>query len=91
MLKRSPKTPKQLTPEQLGKMLVNIYESGYLDHNTTYKMSFIKGVVGGLGGVLGATIVVALLLWALSLFHYVPVLNRISDNVRNTVQQPNTK
>lgn len=73
--------------EELGKMLVNIYESGYMDRAQSYKMSFIKGILGGFGGVLGATIVVALLLWVLSFFKEVPLLGPVLDNVRHTVQQ----
>ncbi len=66
-------------------MLISIYESGYLNRNQTYKMSFIKGVLGGLGGVLGATIVLGLLLWILSLFSDLPIVGRLIDNLNNTV------
>lgn len=74
--------------EALGRMLVNVYETGYIDRNQTYKMSFVKGAISGLGGVIGATLVVALLLWLLSVFHYVPFLNKITDNVQRTIQHP---
>lgn len=72
--------------EELGKMVASIYESGYLDKNQSYKQSFIKGVIGGFGGVLGATVVIALLLWILSLFHHLPFIRDITDNVKQTVQ-----
>ncbi len=72
-------------------MLVNIYESGYLDRNQSYKMSFIKGIMGGLGGVIGATIVVALVLWLLSLFQHVPLVGRFVDNARDTVKTEQQK
>jgi hypothetical protein len=73
--------------EQLGKMLVSIYESGYLDKKQTYKQSFIKGVLGGVGGVLGATIVIALLLWVLSLFKNVDPLKPFVERTTETIQQ----
>lgn len=71
--------------EELGKMLVNIYETGYIDRVSSYKASFMKGIFGGLGGVVGATIVVGLLVWILSLFHNVPLIGRFVENVRQTV------
>jgi len=66
-------------------MLVNIYDSGYVDKNTTYKMSFIKGMLAGLGGVIGATIVVALLIWFLSLFSQVPLIGPFIEKTQQTI------
>lgn len=73
--------------EQLGRALESIIETGFVDKAKVYKMSFVKGVLGGFGGVIGATLVVTLLLWILSLFHEVPFVNRLTDNVRNTINQ----
>lgn len=70
----------------MGRMLISIYESGYLDQKKAYKMSFIKGMLAGFGGVLGATILVAFLLWALSLFSNVPFIGRIAQNVTHTIE-----
>lgn len=67
-------------------MLISIYESGYLDQKQAYKMSFIKGVLAGFGGILGATILVALLLWALSLFSNIPFIGQIAENVTHTIE-----
>ncbi len=85
-----PKTSKvnqQKDYEQLGRMLTNIYESGYVDRNQAYKMSFIKGLVAGLGGVIGATIVVALLLWVLTFFDNIPLVGRFTEQMRTTIEQ----
>lgn len=73
--------------ENLGKMLVNIYESGYLNTNQTFKNAFLKGVVGGVGGVIGATLIVAILIWILSLFRQVPLLGPVFNNVKDTIQK----
>lgn len=80
------KQSKKVDYEELGKMLENIYESGYVDHNRAYKTSFFKGVVSGFGGVLGATVLVGLVLWILSLLGHVPLLDRVVNNIRQTVQ-----
>jgi hypothetical protein len=77
------KTPNEY--EQLGRAVSSIFETGYLDKKQAYKTSFIKGVFGGLGGVIGATIVTALLLWLLTLFGHVPRIGRFTDSLHNTV------
>ncbi len=72
--------------EALGRMVASIHDSGYLDHKQSYKQSFLKGIFSGLGGVIGATIVVALLLWILSAFKEVPLLGPLIRNTQNTVK-----
>ena len=88
--KDKPKNQKKPDYEQLGKMLQNIYDSGYIDKNAAYKMSFLKGIAAGFGGVIGATIVVALLIWILSLFDNIPLIGPLTDNIQNTVETKKT-
>lgn len=85
-LKRKKKNKDSISYEDLGKMLESIFESGYIDHKKAYKMSFVKGLLSGFGGVLGATILVGILLWILSLASHVPFLDRVVYNVQQTVR-----
>ena len=90
MAKKQKKPNKEVSYEQIGRMVESIYESGYIDRNKTYKMSFLKGVAAGFGGVVGATIIVALLLWLLSLLNFIPFVDKIQctleKNNRSTSQ-----
>lgn len=70
---------------EIGRAVENIYETGYADRKKIYIMSFIKGLAAGLGGVLGATIVVAIVLWVLSLFNTVPLIGPFIEKVQDTV------
>lgn len=81
------KAKKKPDYDQLGHMLVSIYESGYVDRNQSYKMSFFKGLAAGFGGVIGATIFVALLLWVLTFFDSIPLVGRFTERTRNTIEQ----
>ncbi len=73
--------------EQLGRIVASVYESGYLDAAKSYRMSLLKGVMQGLGGVVGATVGIALLIWILSLFGELPLIGNFVDAVRRTIEQ----
>lgn len=68
--------------EDLGRKLIDFYESGYVDKKQALSWSFLKGLAGGLGAFLGGTIVIALLLWILSLFDQVPFIDSLSDTLQ---------
>lgn len=84
--KRKKDKSQEKSYEELGKMLVNIYESGYINRNQAYKMSFLKGLLSGLGGVIGATIVVGILVWLLSLFGNVNLLKPFVDPLKDKIE-----
>ena len=86
---KSKKTNKEGDYEKLGRSLEALYETGYVNRKKMYKMSFFKGVAAGVGSVVGATIVVALVLWTLNLFDRVPLLGPLTDKLQQTVQTKN--
>lgn len=73
--------------EVIGKLVVDLYDAVNPARATLYKAAFLKGVLGGVGGVIGATVVIALLLWVLSIFDSVPLINNFTNSIENTIDQ----
>lgn len=73
---------------KIGSLLVESIEKGLLNKKQIYKTAFIKGVLSGFGGVLGATVVVALLLWILTLLSEVSIIGPVIESLKNTVSDP---
>ncbi len=69
--------------ERFGRLIADVYETGYVSRGRIYRMSFLKGLMAGFGGVVGATIVVGLLVWVLSLLDAIPYI----DDLRNAIEQ----
>jgi len=84
--KKEPKPDRQKDLEQLGAQVMALYDHLNPDRAGLYRTAFLKGIVTGVGGVIGATIVIALLAWILSLIGHIPFLGPISDSVRDTLQ-----
>lgn len=72
--------------QKLGAMIESMYDAVNPNRAALYRTAFVKGVISGVGGIVGATVAVALILWLLSLFAQVPVLGHFVDTVRNTLQ-----
>jgi uncharacterized protein DUF5665 len=53
-----------------------------------YKMNFVRGIFFGLGSVLGGTIVVALIIWILSLFVHIPGVGDSIQQLQDTLTRP---
>ena len=73
--------------EALGRQIESMYDAVNPDRHALYRTAFLKGVVAGVGGVIGATLVVALLIWLLSLFGQVPFIGHFVETIRHTLQQ----
>jgi uncharacterized membrane protein YfcA len=74
----------------MGRQLEALYDAVRPERRSVYWTSFWKGVFSGVGGVIGATLVVAMMLWLLSLFSELPLVGDFMDSLRNTIE-PNSQ
>lgn len=89
MPKKQSKTPAQeLKPvqyERLGRLMETVLVHGYANRKRLLWVTFIKGIVNGVGSVIGATIVIGLLLWTLSLLGTVPFIGPLAESIEQTI------
>ncbi len=85
--KPEPAEERKRDYEALGQQVMALYDHINPDRKGLYRTAFIKGMVTGLGGVIGATLVVAVLAWLLSVLGHVPFVGPISNNVQDTIQR----
>jgi hypothetical protein len=85
------KNPQQADYEKLGKAVENILVKDHVNIVQNWKrfilVNFGRGLLIGLGSIIGATLIVALLLWILSLFGELPFVGDIFDSVRSTINK----
>ena len=77
-------SPKEY--ELMGKQLESLYEHIHPSKKALYKAALVKGMLGGVGGVIGATLGIAVIAWILSLFDNIPLIGSAVDAVRHTLQ-----
>lgn len=83
---------KKLLPQEIKDLNLLIDERiqdtlDLLPHRTLVWRAFIRGVFAGLGGVIGATLMVGLLAWLLHALGGLPVIGHYLNGVQQTIQQ----
>jgi hypothetical protein len=68
-------------------VIQELFNDLYDDRRNIYKMNFVRGIFFGLGSVLGATVVVAGIVWALSFFVDIPGIGDAVRNAQDTLEQ----
>ena len=68
--------------EALRELFDDLYES----RRKVYKLNFFRGIFFGAGSAVGGTVVVALVVWLLSLFVNFPLIGRLFENAQNTLE-----
>lgn len=81
--KQQKKTAKEY--EEMGRVMEEIVATGYSSEHRLYKISFLRGMTFGLGSIIGGTLLLAILLWILSLFTELPIVGRLAEVLRNSI------
>jgi hypothetical protein len=91
MFGRKPLPPKEdIDYERVGRAVEQVLVKDYIDmlHSTRRQIwgAFVRGLFMGLGTVLGATVLVALLLAALQAFGGAPLIGQYIKDVAEQIQ-----
>ena len=68
-------------------VLQELFNDLYHDRKKIYKVNFFRGIFFGFGSFLGATMLVAILIWALSLFGNLPVIGDYFNRAQQSIEQ----
>ncbi len=86
----SKKTPKQVlieNKEEVAKALELLFAAGYVDRKRLYIENFFRGLAFGAGSLIGATVVISILVWLLSLIGHVPLIGPVFDETKQTIER----
>jgi hypothetical protein len=87
-LKSKKKTEPLISdPKKIATALEVLFATPYISRKKLYWENFVRGMAFSVGGIVGATVLIALLLWILSLFDTVPFIGPFVDNAKDTIQQ----
>lgn len=84
-------SPSKLKKDQVTgaqrELLEQIFDDHYKYRWKIYQINFFRGIFFGLGSVLGATVVVGVVLWLLSIFTDVPVVGDLFEQTQTTIEK----
>lgn len=72
-------------------VLEEVFNDLYESRSRIYKLNFVRGLMFGAGSALGGTIVLALVVWILSLFVNVPIIGDYFENAQQSIESTTDK
>ena len=85
MSKKSTKNKPEIDSQAAIEALEHLFAAGYVNKRRLYAANFMRGIFFSVGSVLGATVVIAFLLWFLSLFGNIPLVGDFVRALRDTI------
>lgn len=73
--------------DEIARALEILFAVDYIDKKKLYFHNFLRGMVFSAGGVIGATLVIAVLIWILSVFDNIPVIGPVFEDTKNSIQK----
>lgn len=65
-------------------LLDELFNDMYKYRLKIYRLNFIRGILFGAGSIIGGTLVIAMILWILSLFDQFPFIESIRQSVESS-------
>ncbi len=85
--KKQDKDTLKRNHDEIAKALEILFATDYIDKKKLYVSNFLRGIAFSVGGIIGATVAVGLLIWILSLFDSAPIIGPIFENTRESIEQ----
>lgn len=68
-------------------VLEELFNDIYDNRKRIYKVNFIRGVMFGAGSAIGGTIILALIVWVLSLFVNAPFVGQVFKDAQHSIER----
>lgn len=72
-------------------LLEQLFDDHYKHRGRIYQVNFFRGITFGFGSVLGATVLVAVMLWLLSFFNEIPFVGDVVQSAQQSIEQRNSR
>jgi hypothetical protein len=72
-------------------LVEELFEDYYKHRLKIYELNFFRGVFFGFGTAIGGTVMIAILIWLLSLFNQLPFVGDFVHTVTNSIQTTRQK
>lgn len=77
---------KQSDYEKIGRTMESIVLFGYANKARLFYTNFLRGLFFGMGSALGATILIGLVIYILSLFSEIPLVGGFFEKLQTTIE-----